>query len=98
MCFIIVRPRKGVSSYSYILTSDFRLANNRELNTTLVEAINQFCFGEGSSWRIYTTPVSEKSKRKNISGTVIEGHFFVNLEMCFLDEETKSHLVQEESG
>ncbi|KAI1240689.1 hypothetical protein IHE44_0009126 [Lamprotornis superbus] len=56
MSFIRVRPRKGVSSYSDVLTSDFRLANNRELNTTLVEAINQFCFGEGSSWRIYTTP------------------------------------------
>lgn len=64
MSFIRVRPRKGVSSYSYILTSDFRLANNRELNTTLVEAINQFCFGEGGSWRIYTTPVSENQKGK----------------------------------
>lgn len=59
MSFIGVRPRKGVSSYSYILTSDFRLANNRELNATLVEAINQFCFKEGSSRRIYTTPVNK---------------------------------------
>lgn len=66
MSFIRVRPRKDVSSYSYVLTSDFRLANNRELNTTFVEAINQFCFGEGSSWRIYATPVSENQKGKTL--------------------------------
>lgn len=66
MSFIGVRPRKGVSSYSYVLTSEFRLANNRELNTTFVEAIDRFCFGESSSWRIYTTPVNEKQERKTV--------------------------------
>jgi len=64
MSFTGVRPREGVSLDSYAPTSDFRLANNRELNTTFVEAINQFCFGEGSSQRIHTTPVNENQKRK----------------------------------
>lgn len=65
MSFIGARLRKGVSSYSYVLSSDFRRANNRELNTTFVKAINQLCFVENSSWRIHTTPVNEN---KNISG------------------------------
>lgn len=78
MGFIRVILRKSVSSYRYGLPSDFRLANNRELNTTLVEAINQFCFREGSSWRIHTTPISENQKRGIISGTVIERHLLLS--------------------
>lgn len=92
MSFIGVRPRKGVSSYSYGLTSDFRLANNRELNTTFVEPINQFCFGEGSSRRIYTTSVNEKSKEKNIKGTVIQWHLFFGKRFpCLRRKATLSH-------
>lgn len=49
-----------------VLMSDFRLANNRELNTTFAEAINQFRFREGGSWRIHTTSVNNnQSKEKN---------------------------------
>lgn len=76
MSFIGVRPRNGVSSYRYVLTSHFRIANNRELNTTLVEAINQFCFGEGSCWRIYTTPDNENQKRRTLAVQWLSDNFF----------------------
>lgn len=46
--------------------SDFRLANDRELNTTTVEALNQLCFRESSSWRIHTTSVNKNWKRKTL--------------------------------
>lgn len=94
MSFIGVRPRKGVSSYSYVLTSEFRLANNRELNTTFVEAIDRFCFGESSSWRIYTTPVNENQKRKTVVVQWVSETFYLFLSQgCIsLPEKEKATL------
>lgn len=80
--------------HTAVLMSDFWLANNRELNTTFAEAINQFRFREGSSWRIHTTSVNNNQKRKSISGEVAQQHLY--LKCASLSRKGKTILSQRE--